>query len=280
MDRLIHIISLSPTLAPQAFKRALQLLTASTQRDTEYYKVILSAYDAVATRQGIRIPPLEELLPDHTPFLTWIEQTNERNNAERRKLEVELKTYTGNVLKESIRMAYRDLAAFYRASGSFESSLRHLTKSREYCSTAQDMLEMCLSVLEVFAPLLLFSCYRNLLTTHRHSSFWNNAAFHTCRRTSSRPSPLWMALAHRCIRLQLWASGQAGRDRKRSICIRRSRRSLSFVLRFRTWRTGITPKRRTISSSRCPRRSSRPGQVQSSRWGILPCMRRCALSQL
>ena len=155
MDRLIHIISLSPTLAPQAFKRALQLLVVPTQRDIEYYKLILGAYESVATRQGVRIPPLEELLPDHTPFVTWIEQTNERNNAERRKLEVELKTYTGNVLKESIRMAYRDLAAFYRASGSFESSLRHLTKSREYCSTAQDMLEMCLSVLEVFAHLLL-----------------------------------------------------------------------------------------------------------------------------
>jgi len=159
MDRLIHIISLSPMLAPQAFKRALQLLTVPTQRDPEYYKVILGTYESVATRQGTRIPPLEELLPDHTPFLSWIEQTTERNNAERRKLEVELKTYTGNVLKESIRMAYRDLAAFYRASGSFESSLRHLTKSREYCSTAQDMLEMCLSVLEVFAHLLLFSCY-------------------------------------------------------------------------------------------------------------------------
>jgi len=162
MDRLIHIISLSPTLAPQAFKRALQLLTASTQRDTEYYKVILGTYDSVATRQGIRIPPLEELLPDHTPFLTWIEQTNERNNAERKKLEVELKTYTGNVLKESIRMAYRDLAAFYRASGSFESSLRHLTKSREYCSTAQDMLEMCLSVLEVLASSIVTFFLLNL----------------------------------------------------------------------------------------------------------------------
>ncbi len=160
MDRLINIISLSPSLAPQAFRRALRLLTAPTQRDTEYYKAILTPYEGVSSRPGARIPPLEELLPDHTPYLAWIEETNERNNAERRKLEVELKTYIGNVLKESIRMAYRDLSAFYRASGSFESSLRHLTKSREYCSTAQDMLEMCLSVLEVSVHLsfiVLFS---------------------------------------------------------------------------------------------------------------------------
>lgn len=149
MDRLIYIISLSPSLAPQAFKRAFQLLTAPTQRDTEYYKTILGTYENVSSRPGVRLPPVEELLPDYSPYLAWIEETNERNNAERRKLEVELKTYTGNMIKESIRMAYRDLSTFFRAAGSFEGSLRHLTKSREYCSSTQDMLEMCLSVLEV-----------------------------------------------------------------------------------------------------------------------------------
>jgi COP9 signalosome complex subunit 1 len=157
MDRLIHIISLSPSVAPQAFKKALQHLTVPTQRDIEYYKTILAAYEVVSSRPDVRLPPLEELLPDDTPYRAWMEETNERNNAERRKLEVELKTYTGNVLKESIRMAYRDLSAFYRATGSFESSLRHLTKSREYCSTAQDMLEMCLSVLEVSSRLFFIS---------------------------------------------------------------------------------------------------------------------------
>ena len=152
MDRLIYIISLSPSLAPQAFKRAIQLLTVSTQRDTEYYKTILGTYEHMSSRPGVRLPPLDELLPDHSPYISWVEKTNERNNAEHRKLEVELKTYTGNMIKESIRMAYRDLSSFYRATGSFEGALRHLTKSREYCSSTQDMLEMCLSVLEVDTP--------------------------------------------------------------------------------------------------------------------------------
>lgn len=157
MDRLIYIISLSPSLAPQAFKRAFQRLTAPTQRDTEYYKAILGTYENVSSRPGVRLPPMEELLPDHSPYLAWIEETNERNNAERRKLEVELKTYTGNMIKESIRMAYRDLSIFFRATGSFEGSLRHLTKSREYCSSTQEMLEMCLSVLELLLEQRSFS---------------------------------------------------------------------------------------------------------------------------
>jgi COP9 signalosome complex subunit 1 len=166
MDRLIYIISLSPSLAPQAFKRAFQLLTAPTQRDTEYYKTILGTYDNVSSRPGVRLPPVEDLLPDHSPYLTWVEETNERNNAERRKLEVELKTYTGNMIKESIRMAYRDLSTFFRATGSFEGSLRHLTKSREYCSSTQDMLEMCLSVLEV-ALIFIYPAAAILLTITR-----------------------------------------------------------------------------------------------------------------
>lgn len=90
-------------------------------------------------------------MTDHTQFLVWVEETTERNNAERRKLEVELKTYTGNMIKESIRMAHRELAAFSRASGDFDNALRHHTKSREFCTTTQNMLDMCLSVLEVAA---------------------------------------------------------------------------------------------------------------------------------
>ncbi|KAN0139188.1 26S proteasome subunit RPN7 domain containing protein [Lactarius tabidus] len=157
LDRLIYIITHSPTLAPQALKRSLQLLTAPTQRDTGLYEAIFSAYKTTASQPGVELPSLEELIPDHTQFLTWVEATNERNSTERRKLEVELKTYTGNMIKESIRMAHRDLGAFYRATGGFDSALRHHTKSREFCTTTQNMLDMCLSVLELLLEQRSFS---------------------------------------------------------------------------------------------------------------------------
>ncbi|KAH9162359.1 26S proteasome subunit RPN7-domain-containing protein [Lactarius sanguifluus] len=157
LDRLIYIIMHSPALAPQALNRSLQLLTAPSQRDTGLYEVILSAYKTTATQPGVGLPPLEELVPDPTPYLTWIEETNERNSADRRKLEVELKTYTGNMIKESIRMAHRDLGAFYRATGGFDNALRHHTKSREFCTTTQNMLDMCLSVLELLLEQRSFS---------------------------------------------------------------------------------------------------------------------------
>lgn len=46
-------------------------------------------------------------------------------------------------------MAHHDLGEFYRATGDYPSSLKHHTKSREFCTTSQHVLDMCLSVLEV-----------------------------------------------------------------------------------------------------------------------------------
>jgi len=46
-------------------------------------------------------------------------------------------------------MAHRDLGDFYRATGDYSSALKHYTKSREFCTTSQHVLDMCMSVLEV-----------------------------------------------------------------------------------------------------------------------------------
>jgi len=138
-----------PTLAPQALTRALKLLTAPGQRDTGLYSTLLSAYESTSIAPGCSIPPLQQVVPDTTPYTSWAEAMDARNQSERIKLEVELKTYTNNMIKESIRMAHRDLGSFYRSVGAFDLSVRHYTKSREFCTTSQHVLEMCLSVLEV-----------------------------------------------------------------------------------------------------------------------------------
>lgn len=46
-------------------------------------------------------------------------------------------------------MAHRDLGNFYRMIGDENAALKHYTKSREYCTSSQQMLDMCLSFLEV-----------------------------------------------------------------------------------------------------------------------------------
>lgn len=148
IDRLNHIMNTAPSLSSRALTTALSLLTLPNQRDTHLYQLLLTTYDhAVASDPSL--PPLVDVIPDQSPYLQWIEETNAKNNAERTKLEVELKTYTNNMIKESIRMAHRDLAAHFRSAGAYEASLRHYTKSREFCTTSQHVLEMCMSVLEL-----------------------------------------------------------------------------------------------------------------------------------
>ncbi|KAF5335292.1 hypothetical protein D9611_011788 [Ephemerocybe angulata] len=67
----------------------------------------------------------------------WADDTLARNTTDRTKLEVELKTYTNNTIKEGTRV------------GDYAIVLKHYTKSREFCATGAHVLEMCLSVLEL-----------------------------------------------------------------------------------------------------------------------------------
>ncbi|KAH9903344.1 G protein pathway suppressor 1 [Cubamyces lactineus] len=144
VERLLHIMSVCPTLAPQALQLA--ITEALKGRDTGLYREIFSRYERAHADLGDEIPELSALASfDHQ----WVEETNAKNQAERTKLEVELKTYSSNMIKESIRMAHRDLGDFYRSIGDLSAALKHYTKSREYCTTSQHVLDMCMSVVEL-----------------------------------------------------------------------------------------------------------------------------------
>ncbi|KAJ7058005.1 26S proteasome subunit RPN7-domain-containing protein [Mycena amicta] len=150
VDRLVHIISSAPSLAPEAFQLAVQHI--HKLRDPSLYQQVLSAYELVAAADythvypSLALPPSSELAVLDTK---WADETMAKNQAERSKLEVELKTYSNNMIKESIRMGHRDLGDFYRSVGEYPTALKHYTKSREFCTTSQHVLEMCLSVLEL-----------------------------------------------------------------------------------------------------------------------------------
>ncbi|KAJ7507157.1 26S proteasome subunit RPN7-domain-containing protein [Mycena galericulata] len=144
VDRLIHIISICPALAPEAFQLAVQHIHQS--RDPSLYQQVMSAYDQVSATGENPLPSSMDLASLDT---RWADETMAKNQAERSKLEVELKTYSNNMIKESIRMGHRDLGDFYRSVGEYPTALKHYTKSREFCTTSQHVLEMCLSVLEL-----------------------------------------------------------------------------------------------------------------------------------
>ncbi|KAL1745165.1 26S proteasome subunit RPN7-domain-containing protein [Schizophyllum fasciatum] len=142
--RLTHIITHCPALAPDAFRLAVQHVYQS--REPQLYQQALAAYEGAAAGAEPALPRPEDVAALDAK---WIDEINARNASERVKLEVELKSYTNNMIKESIRMAHRDLGNFYRAVGDPAQALKHFTKSREFCATGQHVLEMCLSVLEL-----------------------------------------------------------------------------------------------------------------------------------
>lgn len=72
-------------------------------RDPALYQVLLSAYEQTSLLPGVELPSGMELAPLDTK---WADEMMAKNQAERVKLEVELKTYTNNMIKESIRVCF------------------------------------------------------------------------------------------------------------------------------------------------------------------------------
>ncbi|KAM6501367.1 26S proteasome subunit RPN7 domain containing protein [Amanita muscaria] len=156
VDRLIHIVHVSPVLAVEAFQLAVQLIQQS--RDLSLYTGLIVAYDQMNGNSGNQLPNSSNIAKLDQK---WIDDVSAKNQAEKTKLEVELKTYANNMIKESIRMAHRYLGNFYRLTGDYSSAVKHLTKSREFCTTSQHILDMCLAVIEI---MIEHHNYANLTT--------------------------------------------------------------------------------------------------------------------
>lgn len=91
VTRLLHIAQHCPTLAPSALQLALQYILQSS--NTALYMNTIQEYN--------NLPSITDPLPiDHK----WIEEVSTTNASERNRLEVELKQYTSNMIKESIRV--------------------------------------------------------------------------------------------------------------------------------------------------------------------------------
>lgn len=82
-----------PTLASAAFQLAMQRIKAG--RDASFYQAAVNLYNAALPEGADRV----EIDP------AWFESVVIKNTSERNKLEVELKTYTSNMIKESIRVS-------------------------------------------------------------------------------------------------------------------------------------------------------------------------------
>jgi COP9 signalosome complex subunit 1 len=93
INRLQFIAQVCPSLTIQALTIALRHV--KTGRDTSLYQAILGQL-ATAAGQDCANAEFDR---------AWIERTTAQNAADKDKLETELKMYTGNMIKESVRVS-------------------------------------------------------------------------------------------------------------------------------------------------------------------------------
>lgn len=91
IQRLLHIAKHAPMLTPSALQLAIQYILQTS--NTSLYLSTLQEYNA--------LPSIEPLPVQQK----WVETTNAKNLSQKNRLDVELKQYTSNLIKESIRVS-------------------------------------------------------------------------------------------------------------------------------------------------------------------------------
>lgn len=131
IDRLHHIGSHSPYLAPDAYRLA--IADAKKGKNVNLYTTLVEEYSTIA--------------PQDTAALTdtvWAEKKTRETQLEQDRLEHELKSYKNNLIKESIRMGNEDLGHFYYGTGDYSSAHKAYMKMREHCTSNKHLADMTL----------------------------------------------------------------------------------------------------------------------------------------
>ncbi|CAE6453797.1 unnamed protein product [Rhizoctonia solani] len=145
IKRLRFIAANSTTLQADALRLAIKQVKAANI-DVNLYQQLITEYNA--------LPSVHKQI---TLDQDWMAKVKTTKDAEGDRLQVELKTYTTNLIKESTRMAYRDLGNFYRSLGDTGNALKHYSKGRESCTTASHVLQMNMAAVELLVEQLNFA---------------------------------------------------------------------------------------------------------------------------
>jgi len=91
----------------------------------------------------------------------WVERTQEQNDKQVEKLEVDLCQHKLNSIKEKVRMGHNDLGNHYYAVGNLGEALKSFMRTRDYGMTTKHTLDMCLSIIRVSIEMGNFSHVTN-----------------------------------------------------------------------------------------------------------------------
>ncbi|KAI8050865.1 26S proteasome subunit RPN7-domain-containing protein [Syncephalis plumigaleata] len=139
IERLVFIAERCPNLQVDAYRLALAEIKANTL-DAKRYKQLIVKLNAALESHGQA--PMEF-------DAQWVEQTETKVKRRFDELEADLKGYRSNLIKESIRIGLHELADHHYAYGDLTNALKNYSRAREYCSTAAQTIENCLSIIRI-----------------------------------------------------------------------------------------------------------------------------------
>ncbi|KAK1858049.1 hypothetical protein I4F81_000663 [Pyropia yezoensis] len=125
IKRLRFLAEHAPALAPEALRLA--LAAARTGRDVETYRDLCA-------ETGEEVDE------------AWATAVDTAAITELSRLTADLSTYKADQIKESIRMAYNDLAAHHYERGQLDLALQDYLHSRDYVTIGRHVIHMCLRV--------------------------------------------------------------------------------------------------------------------------------------
>jgi len=134
--RLLFIAQRFPAKRTQCLEQALALLKGT--RNTALYRRVYEQTTEVEVLSAL--PPMDS---------AWADAEDKKAAAELEALENELNANKQNLIRKNIRTGYNAIGALLEARGDFNNALRNYIRTQDYCTGADQILEMCLHVIEV-----------------------------------------------------------------------------------------------------------------------------------
>lgn len=135
-ERLLLIGTSSSYLYLEALKAA--IAEAKQGNDVQRYENAVSYLREIAPNDS-----------DATPDLDWIDRMKKQVKGATDKMELELKGYKNNLIKESIRMGYDDLGQHYHRVGELPKSNKAYSQMRDFCTTNSHIVIMNMHLINV-----------------------------------------------------------------------------------------------------------------------------------
>ena len=91
----------------------------------------------------------QQLSPMLAYDTNWVEQTSKKAALKLEKLDSDLKSAKSLSIKDCIRRGQEDLADHFLDMGDLTNALKCYSRSRDYCSSAKHIINLCLNVIKV-----------------------------------------------------------------------------------------------------------------------------------